>query len=87
MGIVHFLEAPWIAKKMTFLADSSVGNSLHFLMAFLITTVQRLDGVSRVNRLPDFLWVVKQRIEINPVGCPGPADLRVLSVPLSSELP
>ena len=37
IGIVHFFDASWVAKKTTFLAESSVGNSLRFLMTFLIT--------------------------------------------------
>ena len=37
MGIVHFSEACLIAKYTTFLAESSVGNTFRFLVAFRIT--------------------------------------------------
>lgn len=36
-GIVHFCDAPWIASHTTFFTDSSVGNTLRFLIACLIT--------------------------------------------------
>lgn len=71
---------------MTFLPDSSVGNSLRFFDGFSDHAVQRLDSISRINRFPNVLRVVKQRIAILPMGCPGAADLRVFSVPFISEL-
>lgn len=37
IGMVHFLDAAWIARYTTFFAESSVGNSLRFLIAFLTT--------------------------------------------------
>ncbi|TJP35680.1 hypothetical protein C9Z85_20865 [Escherichia coli] len=36
-GIVHFCEAAWIASHTTFFTESSVGNTLRFLMACRIT--------------------------------------------------
>lgn len=36
-GIVHFCDAAWIASHTTFFTDSSVGNTLRFLMACRIT--------------------------------------------------
>ncbi len=36
-GIVHFWDADWIASHTTFFTESSVGNTLRFLIAWRIT--------------------------------------------------
>ena len=36
-GTVHFWDADWIASHTTFFTESSVGNTLRFLIAWRIT--------------------------------------------------
>jgi hypothetical protein len=55
---------------MTFFAESSVGNSFRF-DGLADHAVERLDGVSGVDRFSNVLRIVEQRVEIVPTAAFG----------------
>ncbi len=49
-------------------------------------TVQRFDGIRRVDGLADIRWVTEEGVEIFPVCAPALADLRVFFIPDACKL-
>ena len=66
-----FFEASIIAKKTTFLAESSVGNSFRFFNRFPYDAVERFDSVGGINCFT-YLWrIAKQGVQVMPVASPA----------------
>lgn len=68
-----------------FFGASLCGKELAFFDGFANNAVERFDGIGGVNCLSNILGIVKQSIQVMPVGTPGFADLWVLAIPLSSK--